>query len=280
MTGAESEPGATARTPHQDRVALVTGAARGIGAATVHRLLAQGYRVTAVDAPGDGADLPMPGVRYKMSTRDELHRLGEGRDDVLHVVADVRERAALARAVDQTLERFGRLDVAVAAAAVIVGGQPLWETPEDHVATVWDVDILGVWNTAAVTVPAMLAGPEPSGCRFVAIASAAGHRGLFHLSAYSVAKHAVVGLVRSLAADLRNTGVTAVAVSPGSTRTDKLDATAAIYGLPDAEALSGSMLLGRLLTSDEVASVVTACCSLEGAILNGSVVHADGGFLS
>lgn len=242
------------------RVVLVTGAARGIGAATVRRLLAQGDCVVAVD------ELALP---------DDAD---DATGNVLPVVADVRDRSALAVAVDAALEHWGRLDAAVAAAAVVAGGAPLWETPEADLDLLWDVDVKGVWNIAAVTVPAMLAGPDPAGARFVAIASAAGHHGLHHLAAYNAAKHAVVGLVKGLAADLVGTGVTACAVSPGSTRTPMLDATAALYGLDDVEAFAGNQLLRRILEPDEVAATVAFCCSHEAAVLNGSVVHADGGF--
>ncbi|QSR28271.1 SDR family mycofactocin-dependent oxidoreductase [Nocardioides aromaticivorans] len=238
------------------RVVLVTGAARGIGAATVRRLVAQGDRVVAVD---------------------EL-AVAAAHDQVVPVVADVRDRAALAAAVETALDRWGRLDAAVAAAAVVAGGVPLWETPEADLDLLWDVDVKGVWNTAAVTVPAMLAGPDPAGGRFVAIASAAGHHGLHHLAAYNAAKHAVVGLVKGLAADLVGTGATACAVSPGSTRTPMLQATAALYDLDDVESFAGNQLLRRILEPDEVAATVAFCCSRDAAVLNGSVVHADGGF--
>ena len=129
-----------------------------------------------------------------------------------------------------------------------------------------------------MTIPHLLAGPDPSGGRFVAIASAAGSHGLFHLAAYNAAKHAVIGLVKGLAADLVGTGVTACAVSPGSTRTRMLDATAALYGLTDAEELASAQLLRRLLEPSEIAATIALCCSIEGAALNGSVVSADGGF--
>jgi SDR family mycofactocin-dependent oxidoreductase len=237
------------------RVALVTGAAGGIGSATVARLAAQGYAVVGVD----------------------LETVTES-DDVAHVVGDVRDRAVLQRAVDVALDRWGRLDAAVAAAAVIAGGRPLWETPDEELQELWDVDVRGVWNTAAIAVPAMLAGPDPRGCRFVAVASAAGTHGLFHLAGYTAAKHAVVGLVKGLAADLVATGVTAVAVSPGSTNTAMLDATADLYGVSDPVVFSNNQLLRRLLDPDEIAATIAFCCSVDGAVLNGGVVHADGGF--
>ncbi len=260
-------------------MALVTGAARGIGAATVRALCAQGYRVVAVDGcAGDGPARP-DGVGYALATKDELAELaGDHPDAVVPYVADVRDADALAGAAALAVERFGRLDVAVAAAAVIVGGRPLWETPAAHVHSLWETDVLGVWHTAAACVPRMLAGPEPGGCRFVAVASAAGSHGLFRLSAYTMAKHAVVGLVRGLAADLVGTGVTAAAVSPGSTRTPMLGATADLYDLDTMDAFASSQLLRRLIDPTEIAATIAFCCSREGAVLNGSVVSADGGF--
>lgn len=254
------------------RVALVTGAARGIGAATVRKLVSDGYAVVALDWCAGPTAAP-----YPMPTRADLDRVADA-GDVLPVVADVRDREALEGAVEDAVARWGRLDVAVAGAAVIVGGQKLWEAPADDLDLQWQIDAMGVWNTAAAAVPAMLSGPEPRGCRFVAIASAAGSQGLFQLAGYTAAKHAVVGIVRGLAADLAGTGVTAVAVSPGSTRTDMLSQTARLYDDASVDDLVSHQLLGRALEPEEVAETIAFCCSPHGAALNGSVIHADGGF--
>lgn len=260
----------------QGRVALVTGAARGIGAATVDRLCAQGYRVTAVDAC-QGDDVP-EGVAYTLASSHDLAALQSRYGDQVHAVrANVLDRDDLDRAVQQTIDRFGVLNAVVAAAGVIVGGLPLWETPPAHLDTLLDVNVRGVWNTAAATMPVMLTGPAPHTSRFVAIASAAGDRGLFHLAAYTASKHAVIGIVRGLAADLVGTGATAVAVSPGSTRTAMLDATADFYGV-STQTLASQQTLQRLLEPDEIAATIALCCSVDGAALNGSVIHADGGF--
>lgn len=258
-----------------ERVALVTGAARGIGAATVRALVADGYRVLAVDAClGDDHDLP--GVAHALASRADLDRLDDLGDAVTTCVADVSDADALARSAALAIARWGRLDVAVAGAAVIAGGRPLWETPAAELATLWSVDVLGVWNTAAAVVPHMLAGPDPGGCRFVAVASAAGGRGLFHLAGYTTVKHAVVGLVRGLAADLVGTGVTAVAVSPGATRTPMLHATARLYGLTDPAELAAHQLSRRVHDPAEVAATIAHCCSRSGGLLNGSVVEVGG----
>lgn len=253
-------------------VALVTGAARGIGAATVRHLANQGYRVLAVDA-AQGTQRP-----YPMPTPEDLDEVvGPYGSRARAAVVDVRDRDLLAKVVHEAVEEWGHLDVAVAAAAIIRGGQPLWETDEDDLTEMLDIDIRGVWNTAAVAIPLMLNGPEPSRCRFVAVASAAGHTGMFHLAGYNVAKHGVIGLVRGLAADLAGTGVTACAVSPGSTDTPMLTATADLYDVSTAELVS-RQALRRVLSPSELAATIAFACSEAGAVLHGSVVSADGGF--
>ena len=259
-----------------ERVALVTGAARGIGAATVRELLRLGYAVTALDVC-TGGDVPA-GVGYPLATPDDLRRVAElDPDRVLAVECDVRDREALELAVNATLVRFGRLDAVVAAAGVVVGGLLQWETPDEHLTTLLEVNVLGVWNTATATIPVLLNMPAPTEGRFVAIASAAGERGLYKLTGYTASKHAVIGIVRGLAADLVGTGVTAVAVAPGSTDTAMLAATADLYNATPAE-LADRQGIRRLLAPEEIAATIALCCSPAGAALNGSVVRADGGF--
>lgn len=258
------------------RVALVTGAARGIGEATVRELVHLGYAVTAVDVCA-GGDVP-PGVGYALATRDDLKRVTQLEPDrVLAVEADVRDREALDAAVSATLARFGHLDAVVAGAGIVIGGLRQWETPDSHLRTLLDVNVAGVWNTAAATIPALLTGPTPVEARFVAIASAAGERGLFKLTGYTTSKHAVIGIIRGLAADLVGTGITAVAVAPGSTDTTMLSATADLYNATPEE-LADRQGIRRLLTPEEIAATIALCCSPAGAALNGSVIRADGGF--
>ncbi len=258
-------------------VALVTGAARGIGAASVAALAAAGYRVVGLDACL-GEDHRLPGVDYPLAARADLDAvlapLGERG---IACVADVRDRTALERAVSDAVARFGRLDVVVAAAAVLSGGAPLWETPPEHLATLWDIDVAGVVNTAAATVPQLLRAPDPAAARFVAVASAAATRGLFHLGGYAIAKHAVLGVVRALAQDLAGTPVVTVAVAPGSTRTAMLDATAAVYDV-EAGQLARSQLLPEVLEPADIAAVIAFCCTPAGRTLHGSLVEAGAGF--
>ena len=174
-------------------------------------------------------------------------------------------------------ERWGGLDAAVAAAGVIAGGVPAWQVPPGQEQAVLDVDLGGVLNLARAAVPALLRRPEPRRGRFVAVASAAATRGLPMLAAYCAAKAGVTGFVRALAAELGGTGVTANAVSPGSTQTPMLDESARLYGLPAAGAFAAQQPLGRLVSPAEVAAVIAFLAGDGGSAMTGAVVPVDGG---
>jgi SDR family mycofactocin-dependent oxidoreductase len=251
-------------------VALVTGAARGIGAATVHALVATGWQVVAVDCVTDDPALP-----YPLATPGELAAL---RSDACAVVqADVRDPAALAEAVAVAESRFDGLDAAIAAAGVIAGGRSQWELDPAAERAVLDINLGGVLNLARVAVPALLRRPAPRSGRFVAVASAAATRGLPQLAAYCAAKAGVAALVRALAVELGTTGVTANAVSPGSTDTAILAESARLYGLPAAGAFAAQQPIGRLLDPDEVAGVIAFLAGPGSSGMTGAAVPVDGG---
>jgi SDR family mycofactocin-dependent oxidoreductase len=258
-----------------DRVALVTGAARGIGAATVRALVADGWSVLAVDSTSDD-----PAVPYGMGTRQELLELVDSFGDDNRVAAwnaDVRSVEALEEAVVEAEERWGGLDAAIAVAGVIAGGVPGWELPLAQEKVVLDVNLGGVMNLARAAVPALLRQPQPRSGRFLAVASTAASRGLPQLAAYCAAKAGVTGFIRSLAVELGGTGITANAVSPGSTATAILDESARIYGLSHAVAFADQQPIGRLLDPTEVAAVLAFLAGEGSSAMTGAIVAVDGG---
>jgi SDR family mycofactocin-dependent oxidoreductase len=290
-------------------VALITGAARGLGAAVARALDATGHRLvltdiavataggtppggpatrrttsgTTVTAPGVGdravAGAAAPGTAeargYPFGTFAELAAVAASCRNAVALRADVRSQGDLDDAVALALERFGRLDVVVAAAGVIAGGVPGWATDDETWRLLVDVNLTGVLTTARATIPALLTAPSG---RFVAISSAAGTRPLPLLAAYSAAKHGVIGLVRSIAADLAGTTVTANVVCPGSMDTRMLAETAAVYDLADPQEFARHAYVGRLLDPAEVAAAVAFLSSPAAGGLTGAVIPVDGGF--
>jgi len=265
-------------SPGVNRVALVTGAARGIGAATVAALAADGWRVVAADRCADDTALP-----YSLGSRGELDRVAAeacesaGSEVVIAAAADTRDAEALITAVKLAEDRWGGLDAAVAAAGVIAGGVPAWQLPLDQQHAVLDVNLGGVLTLARVAVPAMLRRPEPRRGRFLAVASAAATRGMPMLAAYGAAKAGVTGFIRALAVELGGTGVTANAVSPGSTATPILDESARLYDLPGARAFAAQQPIGRLLRPAEVAAVLAFLAGAGASAMTGAIVPVDGG---
>jgi SDR family mycofactocin-dependent oxidoreductase len=261
------------------RVAVVTGAARGIGAATTLALASDGWSVLAIDIAADDS-----GVPYSLASEAELagvvaavNQAVGAVDQVRGYVADVRDLNALTAAIGEAASTWGGLDAAIACAAVIAGGVPAWELPADQEQAVIDIDLGGVLNLARAAVPELLRRPEPRSGRFIAVASAAATRGLPMLATYSAAKAGVAGFVRALASELGPTGVTANAVSPGSTDTAMLAESARLYDLVDADAFATQQPIGRLIDPGEVAAVIAFLASNASGAVTGAVVPVDGG---
>jgi SDR family mycofactocin-dependent oxidoreductase len=250
------------------RVALVTGAARGIGAATVRRLAADGWAVVAVDSCADDPVLP-----YRMGSPAQLEALrGEG--EVTTLIADARHPQDIVAFAERT---YGGLDAAFAVAGVIAGGVPLWEMPAAQLDAVLATDLHAVIALARAAVPALLRRPEPRQGRFLAVASAAATRGLPMLAAYCAAKAGVTGLVRALAVELAGTGITVNAVSPGSTDTPMLTESARLYGMPAAQAFASQQPIGRLLAPDEIGALLAWLAGGEANAITGAILPVDGG---
>jgi SDR family mycofactocin-dependent oxidoreductase len=252
-------------------LAVVSGAARGIGAAVARRLAGDGWSLLLVDAcaPQPPADYPMPAPGDLAAVARDC--VAAGAEGVAELVADVGDGSVRDRVRDLLA---GRVPAAVVAAAGVIRGDVAWAVPDDAFELMLRVNLFGVRHLADVCVPPMI---EAGAGRFVAVSSAAALRAMPQLAAYSAAKGAVVSYVRALAADLAGTGVTANVVCPGSTRGPMLAASAAVYDLPGQETFAAQALLRRLLEPGEVAAAVAWLCGPDSGALTGAVIPVDAG---
>ena len=246
----------------ESRVALVTGAGRGIGAAVALRLSASGYRVALTARSADELDqvaASMPGQAFC-------------------IPADLTEPEAADRVFAAVEGAFGPVDVLVANAGAAMSA-PVHKTSDRDWARMLDLNLTAPFRCIRRAVPSM---KERGYGRIVVIASVAAKRGEPYISAYVASKHGVLGLVRASAAELAKTGITVNAICPAYVDTPMTDASIANVvsrtGRDEAsvrEYFAGQQPTGRLITVDEVATAVQFC--LDSPSVTGQGIDVDGG---
>ena len=231
-------------------VAVVTGAARGIGRGIAERFEKEGYAVAAWDidlAPIDG-DRPF----------DHAVRM------------DVSDAESVEHAVSSSLGALGRIDVLVNNAGVNGPTVPAWEYPLDAWDRVLSVDLTGVFLCCRAVIPHMR---ERGSGRIVNVASVVGKEGNGLAPAYSAAKAGVIGLTKSLAKDLVNSGVLVNCVAPAMTQTALLDEMTDEY----IAGVKARIPMGRLCSVREIADMVVWMAGPECTFCTGAVFDLSGG---
>lgn len=245
----------------KDKVVIVTGSTQGIGRAIARLFLAEGASVV-LNSRSDDA--------HAQAAREEL-----AGPDTMYVTADVSDRTQVEDMVGQALARFGRVDVVVNNAGVNMFADPLQMTPEQW-QRCFAVDLEGAWNVTRAALPSML---ERGAGNVVNIASVHGHKIIPGCFPYPVAKHALIGLTRSLGIEYAARGIRVNSISPGLIMTESAEAWLASCPDPEAERKRQENILPvrRIGQPEEVAYTALFLASDEARFINAADIVIDGG---
>jgi len=255
-----NQPSAHRSPADSPRVALVTGGARGIGAAIVERLAAAGHRVLIGDIDLEAADYLA------------RHLKQDGRD-VQAVHLDVSQPDAIRRAFASIESHFGCCDILVNNAG-IARTYSFLDYPLDHWHAVLDVNLTGPMLCAQYAARMMV--PRQWG-RIINIASISGVRASAGRTAYGTSKAALIGLTRQIAIELAPLGITANGIAPGPVDTPM---TFVLHSPVARENFARAVPTGRYAAPEEIAAVVAFLASEEASYVNGQTIPVDGGFLA
>jgi NAD(P)-dependent dehydrogenase (short-subunit alcohol dehydrogenase family) len=240
-------------------VILVTGALTGIG------------RATALAFAKEGATVIASGRREAEGKAMEAELCGLGAQAAF-IPADVRHEDDVRHLVDQTVARFGRLDIAVNNAGTEGKPGPVTEQTPDSYTAMFDTNVLGTLLSLKHELRVMQ--PQGSGS-IVNISSTMGERGAANLSLYTASKHAVEGLTKSAALEAAAFGVRVNAVAPGPTDTAMLDR---LTGTPDKKAaFYAAIPLKRGAKPEEIADAIVFLASSKASFITGQIVRINGG---
>src|SRR5512142_3498230 len=253
----------------KDQVAIVTGAARGNGFAAARALASEGCNVVLTDICADIATVP-----YKLSTKAD----GGMGVKALGLVCDVRSDASVKAMVATVLDKFGKIDIAVANAG-ITSLVPVAEMDEATWDDTLDTHLKGTFLLCRHVVPHMIAAHAG---KVVAISSVGGQRGFGMGSHYCAAKHGILGFVKSLAMETADHNINVNAVCPGTVWTSMMKGLAEHFGMEQEEAkqqfCEGHLFKDREITPKDIAEAVLWLCTRESRCVTGNLITVDSGW--
>ena len=242
-----------------DKVAIVTGGASGIGRATVLRFAEEGAKVVAADRSLTGLE----------QTQDLANKISS---DVATVAVDVSKMNHVSDMVDQAVDRFGRVDVLVNAAGVLILTPPLAEVDERHWDLIMATNLKGLFLCCKAAIPAMLTN---GGGSIVNIASMAGVQAYGQSLPYAVSKAGIIHLTTVAASQYTSQGIRINCIAPGFVDTPQ--ARGSTQSTEAIESAAQHHPMGRIGRPEEIANTILFLASDESSYMSGSTVIVDGG---
>ena len=241
----------------KDRVAVITGGARGLGRAIAERFIAEGAAVVITDINGESV----------IKTAEELSPMGE----IEGVIMDVSQLEGVRRAMDGIMKKYGRIDVLVNNAGITADAQ-LVNMTEEQFDSVIAVNLKGVFCCTKAVVQSMI---EKGNGRIINIASVTAHNGNFGQTNYAATKAGVVSMTQTWAKELGKKGITVNAVAPGYIATEM------VAKVPEKilDAITDKTPVKRLGRPGEIAAACVYLASDEADFVNGAVLNVDGGLV-
>ena len=241
------------------RVAIVTGGSRGIGKAVVDLLASFGARVV------------VNYVRDEAAATATVALAREHGVEALAIQADVAQLADAARLVNETLERFGRIDFLICNAGIWEGG-PVESISEELWDQTIDINLKGTWSVCRAAVPIM---KQQKFGRIVIVSSTAGQRGEAFVSNYAASKGGQISFTKSLSTELASFGINVNCVAPGWVETEM---TAEVFEDKEGlQAILSTIPRGRMATAEEIAGPIVFLCSEWANNITGEILNVNGG---
>lgn len=246
-----------------DKVAIVTGAAMGMGKSTAELFARVGAKVIVADY----------NVEEGQKTADEIKANG---GEAMFIKVDVSNEEEVKKLVEKTVETYGRLDVAVNNAAITPDDKPIAEMDMAYYERLMAVDLKGVMLCMKYEIKQMLAQGGPGA--IVNTSSVSGLRPQPSNPAYVTAKHGVIGATKSAAMDYSPKGIRVNTVCPGAIDTPMLQNALKQFGFDPDEYAKKLSMLGRFAQSEEVAQANLWLCSDLSSYVTGTTIAVDGGY--